>query len=380
MGSCPDWSVSLSGVARQNGQKPDDEDGSPEGTGSSASFEAPRLTFGQKILVALPEIGRNRGTRPGIASQAQTDDAEKAASNPRPAKPIGNGRAKQPRPTFAAISNDDDSDQADETEHQDAALSEDPDALDDNSHLDDADPVVNAGRPAPMGGLLSGVLRGGGAQKRQGAAVYDDMKTSDLTELMRKLDDKERRFAMLAAPLGGVLAIVLTLITLHNDPVGKGHESTSIITLDGGLSIAFAICLFATAWFRRRSLTAFALLFLGYSLGLIGIGIPFLILGGYLLFRAWRIQKILTSRGVNPRSRQAARPADGRASPRSQTVNQKGKKDTKSGSSRPVQNKRYTPPKPAPKQPAITKAERAAQPEKSSWFERATRSTPAEPN
>lgn len=349
-------------------------------SGSDAPFEVPRLTFGQKILVALPELGRKRGaSRPGDV-QSRTDEQQKTAPEPKPAKPVADARARRPRPAVAAVSDEVGADQLDETAHDDRADSEDPDVLDDSMHVDDGELVEAPTRPRSMGGLLTGGLFGGGAsQKRQGAAVLDSMKTSELTELMRKLDDKERRFAMLAAPLGGVLAIVLTLITLHHDPVGKGHESTSIITLDGGLSVIFAVCLFGTAWFRRRSLTAFALLFLGYSLGLIGIGIPFLILGGYLLFRAWRIQKVLTSRGVNTRTRQPARPAAERGSSRGQAANQKSRKDTKSGSSRPVQNKRYTPPKPAPKQPAITKAERAAQPEKSSWFERATRSTPAEP-
>ena len=164
------------------------------------------------------------------------------------------------------------------------------------SHVADGELVETARKP----GSLSGLLTGSGSQKRSGNAVYDEMKTAELTTLMRKLDDRERKFAMLATPLGIVLAVVLTIITVHNDPTGKGHESTSIIVLDGGISVAFAICLFATAWYRRRSLSAFALLFLGYSLGLIGIGIPFLFLGGYLLFRAWRIQKVLTSRGEPP--------------------------------------------------------------------------------
>ncbi len=258
----------------------------------------------------------------------------------------------------------------------DVTRAQDPDELDDDLHADDQEVAGPAARPTSLVSLL----RGGGTQKRSGAAAYDDMKTSELTTLMRKLDDKERRFAMAAAPLGAVLALVLTIITLKHDPVGKGHEATSVITLDGILSVVFAACVFATAWFRRRSLTAFALLFLGYSLGLIGIGIPFLILGGYLLFRAWRIQKVLTSRGVNTRTRSPAKSPAERGASRNQPRSQKAGQGTKGGGSRPVQNKRYTPPKPAPRQPAVTKAERAAKPEKSSWFERATRSTPAEPS
>lgn len=352
-------------MARQNGEQQSDGDGSAETSDNDAPVEAPRLTLGQKLLVALPDLSRSRT---GTATRAQKPRSRTAPVSDDIQK--GSDRVDDLHP--------------DETAHKDTvepdgtAQNDDPDALDNSFHVEDAELVESTGRPTPAGGLLSGLLRGGAGSQKSGAAVYDGMKTSDLTTLMRKLDDRERRFAMMAAPLGAVLAVVLTAITLHHDPVGKGHESTSVITWDGGLSVAFAACVFATAWFRRRSLTAFALLFLGYSLGLIGIGIPFLVLGGYLLFKAWRIQKVLTSRGVNTRTRQPARTAAERASPRSQARNPKGGQD-KGASSRPVQNKRYTPPKPAPKQ-AISKAERAAKPEKSSWFERTTRSTPAEPS
>ncbi len=377
--------INVARVARQNG-RPAGGDGSPDTSDDTTSGEPPRLTVGQKILVALPDLSRNRrGSRTGSAPVSK-EVPTKARPGPQPAKPRPASASPKQLASTAAKSDKSENgsdltdgepvdDQVHEVDSEDAAT-QDPDAFDDDLHVDDP----GVARPTTTPTSLGGLLRGSGTQKRSATAAYDDMKTSDLTTLMRKLDDKERRYAMMAAPLGGILALVLTIITLHHDPVGKGHESTSIITLDGGLSVVFAVCVFATAWYRRRSLTAFALLFLGYSLGLIGIGIPFLILGGYLLFRAWRIQKILTSRGVNTRTRTPARSPAERGSPRTQTRNQKTRQESKGGGSRPVQSKRYTPPKPAPRQPAITKAERAAKPEKSSWFERATRSTPTEPS
>ncbi|MGO9344039.1 MAG: hypothetical protein ACLP6E_16235 [Acidimicrobiales bacterium] len=373
-------------MARQDGQ-PGDGEGSTGNSESTTSGERPRLTVGQKILVALPDLGRNKRSSRTENAPVSTGAQTKARPGPQPSKPRSSSTTPKPRSTTAAKSDKSESssdpsggelpgDTVHEADGVDVTRAQDPDELDDDLHADDQEVAGPAARPTSLVSLL----RGGGTQKRSGAAAYDDMKTSELTTLMRKLDDKERRFAMAAAPLGAVLALVLTIITLKHDPVGKGHEATSVITLDGILSVVFAACVFATAWFRRRSLTAFALLFLGYSLGLIGIGIPFLILGGYLLFRAWRIQKVLTSRGVNTRTRSPAKSPAERGASRNQPRSQKAGQGTKGGGSRPVQNKRYTPPKPAPRQPAVTKAERAAKPEKSSWFERATRSTPAEPS
>ncbi len=374
-------SSNLASVARQSGQKPNSGNGSSGTSETSDPIEAPPLTLGQKFLVALPELGRNRrGSRPSEVSTST--DKTKSSS-----KPQSTSALPPARKVADATDHVDDAELADDTAFaedteasDDAQSSVDSEFSDETEFSDDTDPVESAGRPTSMGGLF----RGAGSQRRSAAAQLDEMKTPELTTLMRSLDDRERRLGLFATPLGAVLAVVLTFITYNHDAVGKGHEATSVIVLDGGISVAFALCVFAAAWFRRRSLTAFALLFLGYSLGLVGIGIPFLFLGGYLLFRAWRIQKVLTSRGVNPRSRSARpRPERGAATrnpTRNPTRNQRSRQDPKTKSSRPVPSKRYTPPKPAPKRPAITKAELAAKPEKSSWFERATRSTPSEPS
>jgi hypothetical protein len=184
------------------------------------------------------------------------------------------------------------------------------------------------------------------------------MPTSELTGLIRKLDDKERLLAFVASPLGVVLAILVTLVAVHTNPAlhHKGHESPGVIVADGGVGVAFALFVLAMAWFRRRSLTAFALLFLGYSVGLVGPGIPFLFLGGYLLYRAWKIQKVLTSRGVNTRPQRQKRTSE------RPVRDPKSKRDSqvKSTSARPTASKRYTPPKPPPKKPPVPKPEKAA--------------------
>jgi hypothetical protein len=158
----------------------------------------------------------------------------------------------------------------------------------------------------------------------------------------------------------------VTIVTIHSNPPlhHKGHEDATVIITDGALPIAFSFIVFACAWYRRRSLTAFTLLFLGLTIGLIGPGTPFLLLGGYLIFRMFRVQKVLTSRGVNTRNTSArargsttTRDASGRPTrPTRQT-----KKSAPAG---PQQSKRYTPPKPPPRRAPVPPPDRDAKPKR----------------
>jgi hypothetical protein len=127
-----------------------------------------------------------------------------------------------------------------------------------------------------------------------------------------------------------------------------------LILTDGALPIAFSAIVFFCAWYRRRSLTAFALLFLGLTLGLIGPGTPFLVLGGYLIFRMFRVQKVLTSRGVNTRAQSPrARAAASRDGSSRDTARPTTRSKRQPVVDRPQQSKRYTPPKPPPKRPPV---------------------------
>lgn len=311
----------------QNGQSPTDSNSEGD-----TSANAPGLTVGQRLLLKLPDLGRNKSVR----SEPDIVDEPKRAIS-RPAAP------KAPRDLEAL-----DNVEADENDH-----------VEDVEVVDESADATTASRPSSSRSTSGSTSRSG---RPTPASVYDKMPTSQLTVLMRKLDDKERLLAFIAAPLGVVLAIVVTLVAVHSNPAlhKKGHESPGLILTDGGIGVAFSLFVFGMAWLRRRSLTAFALLFLGYSIGLLGPGTPFLFLGGYLLFRAWRVQKILTSRGVNTRSQSPKRTSgtSGRA-PR----DPKGRRDSQvkaATSTRPTASKRYTPPKPPPKRPPVAKPEKAA--------------------
>jgi hypothetical protein len=329
----------------------------PSSAGDSPA-EVPGLTVAQRLLLKLPDIGRNKQR---TAAPETVDPPVKSPQKPvrRPpatssAPPTKASTAKSSTVETGAVeSTTDETGTADESGDQD-----------EREHVVDAE-VIDKDAGSSSGGGSSSTSRSSSSrssssrsQKPPPGSVYDQMPTSQLTVLMRKLDDKERMLAFGAAPLGAVLAIVVAIVALHSNPAlhHKGHETPSLIVSDGGVAVGFAILVFATAWFRRRSLTAFALLFLGYSIGLIGPGIPFLFLGGYFLYRAWKVQKVLTGRGVSTRP-----PPKNRNSNRA-TRDPKGGRDreTKTTVVRPTANKRYTPPRPPPKRPPIPKPEKTA--------------------
>jgi len=266
-----------------------------------------------------------------------------------------------------------DSDSADlDSSTAEAATDDDPDA-------EPEEVGANGTRPK-VGALRAKSATSGAASSRtsKSASQYDGMPTSQLKTLMKRLDDRERSLSLFAAPLGIGVAILVTLVSIHANPAlhHKGHESPSIIWSDGAVGMALAVAVFALGWFRRRSLTSLALVFLGYSLGLIGIGIPFLFLGGYFFFRAWRVQKVLTARGVDPRPRAQSRSKD-RSSVREQNRDSRSARSTttarktaKTTSSRPQQSKRYTPPKPPAKRPPPSKPEQEDRTPRASIFDR----------
>lgn len=322
----------------QNGSSPSEANSAGDG-----SADAPSLTVGQRLLLKLPDLGRNK---PPARSQKAPDAVEKSPQRPVAEKrPTGSRPAPKAQP--AEQDEIEDVQEPDEIDHV-----EDVEVLDHRATQSTRRSSSSASRSSSSSSSSSG------SSRPRPVSAYDAVPTSELTVLIRKLDDKERLFAFIAAPLGVVLTIVVTIVAVHTNPAlhHKGHESSGIIVTDGSVGVAFALFVLAMAWFRRRSLTAFALLFLGYSVGLVGPGIPFLFLGGYLLYRAWKIQKVLTSRGVNtrPQKRTAAR------SPR----DAKSRRDapSKATSARPNASKRYTPPKPPPKKPPIAKPEKAAGP------------------
>jgi hypothetical protein len=196
------------------------------------------------------------------------------------------------------------------------------------------------------------------------------MTREEITDRIKRLDDRERFLALSSAPLGAAVGIGLTLLAIHLNPplllhgkLNSKHESNSLILLEGGARLLLSGIVVAAALSRRRSLVGFALLFLGTAMGSPLFALPFWVLGGYLIWRVFKYQRVLTARG-GAQARQS-RPAGGRRVPanpreasragvsaaRDRAQSRRTKKQP--APTGPPPSKRYTPPRPTrPRPPA----------------------------
>lgn len=258
----------------------------------------PKLSIGQRVLAALPNlqrdpVARSAGTR-ARAPRAGDGSASASAS-------ANGGGAVTP----------------------DAVLSPDT---------------------RTVGARSSGLGRVGGSRSAK-SEQYANMSVAELRHAMKYLDDRERALPMLIGPLLVVLDLVLTVVALHDNPAvhAKGHaDPTSIVVVGIGSAVVAGLVL-VSALIRRRSFTIFALLFSGYGGGLVTL-LPAWVLAGWLFIRFNRIQKALVAKQGGPAAaRQAA--AKDRSDRRSGGGRRRTTKEPPPPAG-PSASKRYTPPKP----------------------------------
>jgi hypothetical protein len=189
------------------------------------------------------------------------------------------------------------------------------------------------------------------------------MTKEELTHIIKRIDDREQLLAYFSAPLGAVVGIILTVAALHLNPAVhvKNHVSPGLIIFEGGARVVLSAVVALAAWKRRRSFVAFALLFLGTSMGFL-FALPFWALGIWLIFRVLKWQRELASMtGSSARSRSTASTAAGagpaargrvaaeaRRQARTERLNARkagGRRSKKQPEPPgPPQSKRYTPP------------------------------------
>ncbi|HLI74626.1 MAG TPA: rhomboid family intramembrane serine protease [Acidimicrobiales bacterium] len=317
--------------------EPDDAGRSGD-DGADDAAGIPKLTIGQRLLTALPNLQRQASPPPS------------------------NGRAK--------------GDAADDVVTPDEVIDAADDEVDGASTSEQrrtsagstARGVSSSGSGTTRTG--SGTTRSGSGGARTGGTgrpnPYADWTVEQLQRGMKYLDDNERRLAFLVGPLVAILDIVLTVLALHNHQPHYIHGKVNRLwvnpTETASLGIASAVIaglVVVCAWFRRRSLTLFALLFSGYGGGLLTM-LPAWVLAGWYFVHFNRMQKTLRQlTGPRPSTRTSARPTNPRqaaragassARARSEARRQRGKQPVPAG---PSGSKRYTPPKPTrPRPPA----------------------------
>jgi len=299
----------------------------------------PRLTVGQRILAALPNLERRK---PGVggraASSADTTGAGLTAADEGRDLSTGSEKAIDPDEVMSP---------GDDTRTGSGTRP---------SRLRDA--------------FLKPPPAGQGARKTDPTST---MTNEQLTDAIKRLDDRERFYALFAGPLGAAIGLVLTIGAIHFNPaVGhKNHVSENLIVFEGVIRVAFGGFVVLAALTRRRSFVGFTLLFFGTTV--LPYGILFWGLGGWMIWRTYHYQKVLTSRGVRParggargdrRSAQGPRAAAraGATDARDRTRERRASgRATASGRTRgrkkpepigPPPSKRYTPPKPTRPRPS----------------------------
>jgi hypothetical protein len=288
----------------------------------------PRLTIAQRILTSLPNL--DRGRKGAVGEGRRRPDAE-ADDEPR-SDPAGSDRSARAIEPDAVIS---------------------PEGAE----------VDASARPSRLrDSFMKPPAAGKSARKVDPTA---DMTKEELAHAIKRLDDRERTYAMYAGPLGAVVGVILTIAAIHYNPAlhHKGHVANSVTELYGAARVVLGAIVFACAFTRRRSLVAFALLFLGTA-----EGFPFALLfwglGGWMIWRVFRFQKLLTAKGGGPqRGRPAQTPraaaragaSEARDRARTRTAAPRERRRGKSAPepAGPPPSKRYTPPRPTrPRPPA----------------------------
>ncbi|HEV3281301.1 MAG TPA: hypothetical protein VG032_06820 [Acidimicrobiales bacterium] len=151
----------------------------------------------------------------------------------------------------------------------------------------------------------------------------------ELEAAVKRADDRERMIGLVAAPIAAALGFIISASLVANDPkallstgqINKLHVNPSLYVELGAVSVALALVMLATAWFRKRLYLAITMALYGLSLFNLhfwGFGIPYIFAGAWLLVRSYRLQQRL-------KEARAEAPATGRGS----------------------SNKRYTPPTPS---------------------------------
>ncbi|MFZ0251617.1 MAG: tetraspanin family protein [Acidimicrobiales bacterium] len=171
---------------------------------------------------------------------------------------------------------------------------------------------------------------------------------------MSGLDQNEAKWTLGALILATVAGIAIPLYFIAENKVTKDGKNSIAVAPDakllGGVILVLCVIGFAALWKRKRTLVAFDLFLLGFAFTLfVGlIGFAFILLGGFLMLRAWRLNKYGTTN-----SKVIAREAAAR--PRGRQRKEAAAKSTSKSASNPdvrkppTASKRYTPKAPARK-------------------------------
>ena len=234
-------------------------------------------------------------------------------------------------------------------------------------------------KPPTLGERLSGTFSGAFARPARpagtagaaGAAREDPKPISSPAErraAMSSLDATETKWSKAGLPIAAVIGAIIVVYLAVDHPnrrvTQKIHGVTHVhlvpvsdtYLLIGAIVVGFCLLGYVGLQRQRRTLVVFALFIDGFAFTLVfaPLGLALIFLGGWLMLRAYRIQKFGT-----PTAKAAAREAAAR--PPRRERKQAAKEPVKpTGRKPPAASKRYTP-KAAPRK-KVAKPARAAKP------------------
>jgi hypothetical protein len=169
----------------------------------------------------------------------------------------------------------------------------------------------------------------------------------DRKAVMSTLDPAETKWALIGLIAATLAGIALPVYYLVANPLTKQDGKYVAVSPDAGLlgGVILILCVigFAALWRRKRTLVAFSLFLLGFAFAVfIGIaGFLFIFLGGWIMLRAWRINKYGTTNSKVIRRVAATQP---RGKQRKEAARSSSKTTSTQGARKPpTASKRYTP-------------------------------------
>jgi hypothetical protein len=164
------------------------------------------------------------------------------------------------------------------------------------------------------------------------------------------MDPQEIKLSFVGFLLATIAGIAIPAYIIGSNKLTKAGKNTIAVAPDakllGGLILLICVAGFIVLWKRWRTAVVVGLFFIGFAFTLfIGlVGFVFILLGGWLMLRAWRINKYGTTDAKQIKQEVANRPRgkDARAAaPRSKTASRSSSEP--GGRKPPAASKRYTP-------------------------------------
>jgi hypothetical protein len=202
--------------------------------------------------------------------------------------------------------------------------------------------------------MSQSLIGGGTARGRPGQPGREPgqiLEGAERRAAMSGLDPNELKWSKGGLTLAALIGAILVIYLAVEHPTRKltqkvhGHEVTRLVPVSdtylliGAIVVGFCILGFEGVRRRKRTLVAFSLFIDGFAFTLVfaPLGFALILLGGWLMLRAWRIQKYGTANAKAVARQAATRP------PRRERTRAARTPPPPTGHVPPKANKRYTP-------------------------------------